>query len=95
MSAALATVQGKPLSLVEKFASNMKTLGIDYDGLWPLERVEAYTREHFQLPLMSLLPDGDIFDRGELLYASVEQSFVYLFDLSRRVAALEARVGTL
>ncbi len=79
---------------VEKFESNMKTLGIDYDGLWPLDRVEAYTREHFQLPLMSLLPDGDIFDRGELLYASLEQSFVYLFDHERRIAALEARVGT-
>ena len=74
---------------ITKFAQNRGAS--DYPGLWPLTDVEAFARRHWQLPLMAMHPDGDLFERGDLLMASVEQAFLYLFDIEKRLKAVEAR----
>lgn len=64
-------------------------------GFRPLAEVEAFTRANYELPIMALLPSAGLFDRGELMLASVEQSFLYLFDHERRITEQDRRIAKL
>ena len=61
----------------------------EYHGLRPLGDVEQFSRQNYELPIMTLKPEGGLFDRGDLLLASVEESYLYLFDHEKRLAQLE------
>lgn len=61
----------------------------DYPGLQTLSWVKEFAREHYELPLMTLKPKGGLFDRGDLLLASVEESYIYLFSHEERIEYLE------
>jgi hypothetical protein len=81
---------------IARFADRAAAAGCsDYDGPLALEAVEAFTREHFELPLMARHPHSGLFDRGDLLLASLEEAYLHLFDLSRTVSALRARIDAL
>lgn len=60
-----------------------------YLGLQSLERVEEFTRTHYDLPLMRMVPGGGIFARGDLVLASLEEAYLYLFQLHHRMQKLE------
>jgi hypothetical protein len=77
-----------------------------FTGLMSLDETETFVRKHHELPMMSLLPNGGLFDRGNLLQASVEHSYIFLFNLNRdlletnrelraRLNALETRLADL
>ena len=76
---------------IERFAQNRGAS--EYRGLQSLAEVEAFTKTHYELPLMSLHPKGDLFERGDLLYASVEELYLHVFALSHRVEELERQLG--
>ena len=65
-----------------------------YPGLKPLSEVESFASQNYKLPLMAQNPEGGLFDRGDLLLASVEESYLYLFDHEKRLAALESASST-
>lgn len=74
---------------IEKYAGNE---GADeYTGLLSFDDLRAFVREHFDLPLMARHYDGGIFQRGELLMASLEEAYLYIFQLADRIAVLEAK----
>lgn len=80
---------------VDRFAQNVKNMGIDYRGAMPLADVEAFAREHYELPMMAQRKDRDLFLGGELLMGAVEEAYLYLFDHDARIARLEAEVARL
>jgi len=63
---------------------------IAYCGLRSIEETEAFARENHDLPLMTLLPEAGAFGRGDLVLASLEEAYLHIFELNRRVAMLEA-----
>lgn len=65
----------------------------EYQGLRSLSLVETFAREHYELPLLALRPKGGLFDRGDMLLASVEESYLYLFDHESRLQALEKKLA--
>jgi collagen triple helix repeat protein len=65
----------------------------DYEGLWPLDLVEEYAREHWRLPHHAPRQDDrvDLYRRTHDLLAEAERIYLHLFDLDRRLSTLEAR----
>ena len=61
----------------------------EYEGLRPLAEVKAIVRDDLELPLMRRHKDGGIFQRGDLLLASVEEAYLYLFEHDARIQRLE------
>lgn len=59
----------------------------DYPGRMSLDAVEAYAREHFQLPRVS--ERRELFSRADILLEKIEEIMTYLFDLNRRLTSLE------
>jgi hypothetical protein len=79
---------------IARFADRFAAMALqpgEYGGLRPLAEVEQFTRTQYELPLMTLNPSGGLAARGELLLAALEEAYLYLFDLHRRLAVLEAR----
>lgn len=64
-----------------------------YRGLLPIEEHRAFVREHFDLPIMSQEYDRDLFRRGDLLLASLEEAYLYIYQLHDRISDLEAAQG--
>ena len=64
-----------------------------YEGLWPLARVEEFAQEHWRLPGHAARENDrvDIFRRTHDLLAECERLYLHLFDLEKRLAALEGR----
>jgi hypothetical protein len=61
-----------------------------FTGLLPLDEHERFTRDHLDLPLMTLKPNAGLFDRGDLVLGSLEQAMIYIYQLNARIKALEA-----
>lgn len=80
---------------ISRFAVNVDRMGIAYHGLPDLADVEAHARAHYQLPLMAKRPDRDLFLGGELLMATVEQAYLYLFQQRQQIAQLTQRLAHL
>ena len=64
-----------------------------YAGLQSLEEVEAFMQQEHDLPLMRMVPAGGLFARGDLLLASLEEAYLYLLQLHRRVRSLERNLS--
>ncbi len=75
---------------IERFADHD---GADlYKGLRPLDAVEAYAEEHLHLPQVAdlgLRKTSDIFARADGCLLLTEEIFLHLFDMNRRIKALE------
>lgn len=67
----------------------------EYAGLLSLDQAETFVRTHYELPRMVLSPNGGLFERGNLLQASVEESYLYIFQLNDRIKALETKIADL
>lgn len=64
-----------------------------YRGLMPLDAHRAFVQRHFDLPLMLEEQGAGMFRRGDLLLASVEEAYLYIYQLNDRIKALEAALG--
>lgn len=58
-----------------------------YPGLLSLAEVERYAREHWQLPRVA--ENREIFERSDILLEKIEELFCYLFEINRRLDAVE------
>lgn len=61
----------------------------DYKGLVPLPQLEVLMSKELELPLMLENPDGGLFERGDMLLASLEEAYIYIVQLHNRVSKLE------
>jgi hypothetical protein len=61
----------------------------EYGGLMHLEAHREITRSKYDLPLMLLSPKGGMFERGDLMLASLEEAYLYIYQLHDRIKALE------
>lgn len=68
-----------------------------YRGLKALSAVETFVRDEYQLPLMAESRNRGVglFGGGDALLASVEESYLYLFDHEARIARLEDELADL
>jgi hypothetical protein len=73
---------------VKKYAD--KPRAGSYRGLMQLDALGAHVRENLRLPGISDEP-ADIFERGDIALEKIEEHTLYILQLHRRVAALEAR----
>jgi hypothetical protein len=63
-----------------------------YNGLPSIAEAEEHCRTKYELPTMLML-DGkqDLFAGSDLSHAALEQAYLYIFQLHRRIEELEAR----
>jgi hypothetical protein len=61
----------------------------DYRGLRPLSEIEEIVTTEFELPLLLRHPGGDLFQRGEDMLASLEEAYLYIFEVARRLTHVE------
>ena len=54
-----------------------------------LEETEAYAKENFQLPRVA--EKQELFSRADILLEKIEELYLHIFDLNRRIKELEAR----
>lgn len=71
---------------IEMFAGNPGAR--DYTGLKPLAELETYVRAHYHLP--GAHEQRGAFERSDFLLATIEELHLRLFELDRRLAALQA-----
>lgn len=64
-----------------------------YPGLLPIDEAEAFTRTEHEIPTMMMVRDGGLFARGDLLLASLEEAYLYIFQLNQRIGELERQYG--
>lgn len=65
----------------------------EYGGLMNLEAHEEIVRAKHDLPLMLLKPKGGYMERGDLLLATVEEAYLYIYDLHKRIKTLELQLA--
>ena len=74
-----------------RYADRMRAMGLpDYRPL-SLSDLEAYTRERFHFPYLGDEEDNGLFGGADRHLLITEELAVHLFDLNRRVTALEAQ----
>jgi len=61
-----------------------------YTGLMPLKDHRDFVRVHHDLPLMLHAKDGGMFERGDMMLASLEEAYLYIYQLEDRISKLEA-----
>lgn len=64
-----------------------------YDGLMDIEAHREITRAKHDLPLMLASPKGGMFERGDLMLASLEEAYLYIYKLHDRIRVLEERAA--
>jgi hypothetical protein len=62
----------------------------DYRGLMPLAGVKNFARRNFHLPGFGPKAKHGLFSGGDGLLASLEQAYLYIFQLEERLSKLEA-----
>jgi len=62
-----------------------------YEGLLPLDKLRAYVKEHLRLPRIS--GATGIFDRADRVLERLEEAYLYIFELSDRITALENKLN--
>jgi len=63
----------------------------EYAGLRPLPEVEAYIRENLHLPGFGQEAAHGMFSGSDALLARLEEAYLYIFELEKRVKTLEQR----
>lgn len=66
-----------------------------YRGRRSIDDHRAFVAKQFDLPLMAEEPEEGLFRRGDLMLASLEEAYLYIYDLHDRLTALEQRLGAL
>lgn len=61
----------------------------EYKGLMSLDQHRRFTAANYDLPLMTMEPDAGIIGRGDLVLASLEQAYLYIYQLHDRILELE------
>lgn len=65
----------------------------EYEGLMSLDDSEKYAKENFALPLIKKarerVTDMGLFSGGDAVLASLEEAYLYIFDLNKRLKKLE------
>lgn len=64
-----------------------------YTGLLPLSDLEKYTQAHFELPRIAQA--RGLFERQDAALASLEEAYLYIFQLYRQIGELKARLAAL
>ena len=64
-----------------------------YAGLLPLSSIKSFVRDKWHLPRFDQQAGHGIFSGSDALLASVEEAYLYIFQLEERIAALEARLN--
>jgi len=64
-----------------------------YTGLRSIEDHRSFVSTRYDLPLMAQELDAGLMRRGDLLLASVEEAYLYIYQLHDRIEKLEARVA--
>lgn len=72
---------------IVKFAD--KEGAATYTGLKPLSYVEGFVRENLHLPRFGQTAGHGVFSGSDALLASLEEAYLYIFDLEKRLSALE------
>lgn len=66
-----------------------------YQGLRPIEAHREFVARNHDLPLMLQEKDGGLFARGDMMLASVEEAYLYIYQLHDRISQLEKEVKEL
>lgn len=69
---------------IVKFGSNAGAS--NYKGLLSLEDTENFVKKSLQLP--NVASARGIFERGDILLEKVEEAYIHLFDLNRKISSL-------
>jgi len=72
---------------IEKFKGNAGAS--HYKGLRPFEDIKQFAKSQYELPLVASQKDGGLFVKGDSLLATLEELYIYLFQLDGYVTALE------
>lgn len=72
---------------IEKYKNNPGAQS--YDCLWKLEEVEEFVKKKFYLPRIKREEMTGIFDMADYALLHIEELFIYLFDINKRLKALE------
>lgn len=75
---------------IEKFAD--KDYAKEYDGLRPLSEVESFIRTNWHLPRFGQNANHGIFSGSDALLASVEEAYLYILQLEKRILTLEKKL---
>lgn len=57
-----------------------------YGSIMSLEDIETFAKTYFQLP--GVASANGIFERGDILLEKVEEAYIHLFDLNRKISSL-------
>jgi hypothetical protein len=63
----------------------------DYNGLLPLTELKSFVRENLHLPGLGQTAGHGLFSGGDRVLLSVEEAYLYIFQLEDRIRALELR----
>jgi len=66
-----------------------------YTGIRPIADVMTFTKLHHQLPLVASVNGRGLFGKGDGLLASLEESYIYIFDLSNQQKKTNDQIKTL
>lgn len=77
---------------IEKFKGNEGAA--DYQGLTPLDELEEVLRTNLRLPGITDEPAG-IFTMADIALEKIEEAHIYITQLHKRLAALEAKIESL
>ena len=64
-----------------------------YTGLLSLSDLEKFTKAHYELP--RIVQARGIFERQDAALASLEEAYLYIFQLHRQIGELNARLAAL
>ncbi len=76
---------------IEKFAD--KEGAAQYTGKLSLAALEVYARDHLCLPGFGQEAGHGAFSGADMLLARLEEAYLHIFDLNKRLAAIEKRGG--
>lgn len=60
-----------------------------YSGLKSLSEVESFARENLHLPGFGQKASHGLFSGSDAILASLEEAYLYIFDLEKRLSRLE------
>ena len=82
------------------FANVKKSFGNDFKFFIAHQNKVYHNKEslsiprlHSRLPLLAAAKDGGIFGKGDSLLASLEESYIYIFELSKENADLKVQMA--
>ena len=84
------TAYNHPDFVLEHWAHGVSKLNPAYTGLMPLNKMESFLRQEQHLPAIDNKKPSGIFERGDWILESMESAYLYILQLHKRIAKLEA-----